>query len=150
MATGIFSITLPNPTYSIQRKSCVARSGFRSLPQRIRNSAQSSLSGLFSRNFAAQACLSQIRVGNVLLDHALGVEERAVDGNGVLHDLDVEARLFVEHRENDVLEFPVKGFGFFGVVCDDVAGFHGAERLADGPSCYAFDVALRPRAVEDA
>src|SRR5580704_10909619 len=94
--------------------------------------------------------ISQVRVCDVLLHHALGVEERTVDGDGMLHDLDVEPRLFVKHRKNYVFQFPVERFGFLSVVRGNVRRVHGAPRLANRPSRYAFDVAFYPPAVENA
>jgi hypothetical protein len=42
-----------------------------------------------------------------LLHHALGVEEGAVDGDGVLHDGEIAVAIFVKEREDDALEFRI-------------------------------------------
>ncbi len=47
--------------------------------------------------------LAQVSVGNILLNHALGVEERAVDGDGVLHHFQPAMAAFVVHRKNHAL-----------------------------------------------
>src|SRR5215472_18738417 len=55
--------------------------------------------------------LAQVGVGNVLLHHALGIEKRSVDGNGVLHDGKVAAAILVEEWKNHVFEFRIQAFG---------------------------------------
>ena len=42
--------------------------------------------------------LAHVRVGNILLDHALRVEERSVDRDSVLHDAEITVALVVKHR----------------------------------------------------
>ena len=59
---------------------------------------------------------TQIRVCDVLLDHALGVEERAVDGDGVEHNFKKFGAVVVVERQNDVFEFVIERFGFAGVI----------------------------------
>src|SRR5437870_12323479 len=48
-----------------------------------------------------QAVSAQIRVGDVLLYHALRVEKRAVDGDGVLHHFEEPVPLAVVQRQDD-------------------------------------------------
>src|SRR5438876_6966420 len=50
-----------------------------------------------------QAVSAQIRVGDVLLYHALRVEKRAVDGDGVLHHFEEPVPLAVVQRQDDAL-----------------------------------------------
>lgn len=59
-----------------------------SLPSFIRRETQ----------FSRRKSLSDVGVGNVLLDHALGVEERTIQSDGMLHHADVLVRFVVEHR----------------------------------------------------
>src|SRR5215468_3442140 len=59
---------------------------------------------------------AQIGVGDVLLDHALGVEEGAVDGDGVEHHFQVFFAFVVEEWKDDVFEFVVERFSFARVV----------------------------------
>src|SRR6476646_10684005 len=92
-------------------------------------------------------CLTQIRVGDVLLDHALGVKERAVDGDGVEHNFEKFGTVVVIERENDVFEFVIERFGFTGIVGRNVGA---AMQFPDGPACYAFDVTFDPPAVKNA
>jgi len=49
-------------------------------------------------------------------DHALGVKERAVDGDGVEHDFQKFGAVVVVERQNDVFEFVIERFGFAGVI----------------------------------
>ena len=59
---------------------------------------------------------TEIGVRDVLLDHALGVKERAVDGDGVEHDFQKLGAVVVIERQNNVFEFVIERFGFAGVI----------------------------------
>src|SRR5712691_5302250 len=59
---------------------------------------------------------AEISVSDVLLHHTLRVEERAIDGDGVLHDLQKSASLVVIHRQNHTFQFGVERFRFGLVV----------------------------------
>src|SRR5713226_2745064 len=98
---------------------------------------------------AHPASSTQIRVGDVLLHHALRVEERTVDGDGVLHDFQEFSAIVVVHRKNHTFQLVIKRFGFGGVVGRSIAG-SGAARFADAPASDALDVAFHPPAVENA
>src|SRR5215467_9862161 len=94
--------------------------------------------------------LAQVGVGNVLLHHALGIEKRSVDGNGMLHDGKVAAAILVEERKNHVFEFRIQAFGVSRVVCRSVGSGVATVRFANRPAGHALDVALDPPAVENA
>src|SRR5229473_8538625 len=98
---------------------------------------------------AHPASSTQIRVGDVLLHHALRVEERAVDGDGVLHDFQEFSAIVVVHGKNHTFELVIKRFGFSRVVGRRVAG-SAATRLADAPAGDTLDVAFHPPAIENA
>src|SRR6516162_1666241 len=93
------------------------------------------------------AGLAEVGVGDVLLNHTLGVEERAVDGDGVLHNAQEPVALVVKHGQDDMLELVVKRFRVGVVVQPFVAA---VAQLADGPPGNAFDAALDPPAVQNA
>src|SRR5713226_9245764 len=71
---------------------------------------------------ALPAASAHIRVGDVLLHHALGVEERAVDGDGVLHDFQELGAIVVIHWKNHAFQLVIKRFGFGRVVGRSIAG----------------------------
>ena len=95
------------------------------------------------------AASAQIRVGDVLLHHALRVEERSVDGNSVLHDGQKLGAIVVVHRKNHALQLAIKRFGFSRIVGRSAAG-SAAPRFADAPAGDAFNVAFHPPAVKNA
>ena len=47
--------------------------------------------------------LAHVRVGNILMHHALGIEKRTVNRDGMLHDVEIPLTLVVKHRHDDVL-----------------------------------------------
>src|SRR5713226_2515163 len=71
---------------------------------------------------AHPAASAQIRVGDVLLHHALRIEERPIDGDGVLHDFQELGAIVVVHRKNHTFELVIKRFGFRRVVGRSIAG----------------------------
>src|SRR5260370_42051118 len=71
---------------------------------------------------AHPAASAQIRVGDVLLHHSLCVEERSVDGDGVLHDFQEFSALVVVHRKNHAFQLAIERFGFRSVVGRSIAG----------------------------
>src|SRR6266403_2519347 len=98
---------------------------------------------------AHPAASAQIGVSDVLLHHALGVEERSVDGNGVLHNFQELGAIVVVHRKNYALQLGIQRFGFGFVIRGSIAG-NGAPRFADAPSGDPLNVAFHPPAVENA
>src|SRR2546430_3465026 len=79
------------------------------------------------------AASAQIRVGDVLLHHALCIEERAVDGNGVLHDFQKLGAIVVVHQKNHTFQLVIKRFGFGHLVGRSIAS-SAAPRFADAPA----------------
>jgi hypothetical protein len=62
--------------------------------------------------------LAHVRVGNILLHHALGIKERSVDGDGVLHNAEITVALVIKHGNDYAVQLGVKRFGISPVVCD--------------------------------
>src|SRR5690242_14114856 len=91
---------------------------------------------------------AEIRVSDVLLHHALRVEERTIDGDGVLHDLEELVALAVIQGEDDALQFRIKGLSFGLIVrLQTVAG--ASARFSNRPARYSFDVTLDPPAIQN-
>ena len=82
------------------------------------------------------------------MHHALSIEKRTVNRNGMLHDVEIALTLVVEHRHDDVLQFGVERFRVGAIIGDEVRS--GATRFTDGPAGDTFDVPFRPPAVENA
>src|SRR5688572_23454693 len=72
-----------------------------------------SRSGWEVQDFMALA-LPKICLGHVLLDHAMGVEKRAVQADAVKHDLRETIRLAVERRQNRAFQLLIQ---IAGVLC---------------------------------
>ena len=105
-------------------------------------------------------------LAHVLVDHALGIEERAVERDRVAHYVDVTVLVVLEHWQHDGFEFVVQRFGveallvdvsasmFTGAVAAVASTASGAAvRLAQGDSrqrrdlpSLALDTARRLRA----
>ena len=58
--------------------------------------------------FSPDGILSEISFQNVLLNHPMGIEERAVESHGVQHDIDETVALVVKHGNDHVLQFVVE------------------------------------------
>src|ERR1700738_5429559 len=96
----------------------------------------------------AEKKLAYVCVGNILLHHALGIEERTVDGDGVLHDAEITVALVVKHGNDHAIQLRVKRFRVGSVVGDQI--WRGTTRFSDGPTGYPFDVTFRPPAIQNA
>ncbi len=81
-----------------------------------------------------------VGVGDVLAEHAMGVEEGAVDGDAVAADARPSAALSAKSGSDGVLELVVDALGFDGLVFG----------VFDGPAGDVFGAAFDPPAVEDA
>src|ERR1700693_4443232 len=82
--------------------------------------------------------LAHVRVGNILLHHALGIKERSVDRDSVLHDAEITVALVIKHRNDHAIQFRVERFRVGFVIGDQIG--RGTACFADGPAGYAFDV----------
>jgi hypothetical protein len=50
----------------------------------------------------------QIRLHHILLQHAMGIKERAVERNRVAHDIEIVIAVVVKERHDYLLEFLVQ------------------------------------------
>lgn len=58
--------------------------------------------------------LPEIGLGYILADHALSIEKRAIDGNGIPHDFYIGIAITVVHGDDDIIEPGIKYIGFIG------------------------------------
>lgn len=89
----------------------------------------------------------EVRSDDVLLEHAVGVEEGAVEGDGVAADFLEAGRVVGEQGGDGLFELVVEGVGVVAVIGLRVGG---GGVGADGPAGDAGDAAFEPPAVEDA
>ena len=88
----------------------------------------------------------EIRFHDVLLHHALRVEEGTVERNAMTHDVDEAIALRLVQRDHHVFEFLVKRRRVAGGAVG--IGRRFLAPLADGPAGFAFNPAFDPPAVE--
>ena len=56
--------------------------------------------------------LSEIGLGDILTDHTLGIEKRAIDGNRIPHNIYIGISIRVVHGDDDVLKLGIQYIGF--------------------------------------
>ena len=83
----------------------------------------------------------QVRLHHILLHHALGVKEGAVDGDGPVHGPHKGLPVMVIQGDDDVLQFPKEAIGIAGAI---IALGTTDHRGADGPTGEILAVPLQP------
>ena len=61
-----------------------------------------------ARRIVLEKKLAHVRVSNILLDHALGIEEGSVDRDGMLHNAEITIALVIKHGNNYAVQLGVK------------------------------------------
>src|SRR5208283_4374254 len=102
------------------------------------------------RKWPAPTALAQISVGNILLHHALRVEERTIDRDGVAHHFKVAVAVLKKHRQDYALQFRVEALCVQRVIHRSLRPGIAAMRFPDGPPGHALDATLDPPAVQNA
>src|SRR6266568_6021880 len=133
------STWMPPSEWPCTKTSCVDSAAWRA-PELL-------LSCQISRS--NHAALAQICVGGVLLHHALRIKERAVNGDGVLHDFQKSTALIVVQRKNHSFQLGIECFGLLLAVSWNVAASR-TPGLPDRPARDSFNVAFHPPAVQNA
>ena len=87
----------------------------------------------------------KIRLHDVLLQHALRIEKRAIERDGVAHNIDEALPVAIEQRQDDLREFVVECCSILGsvIVCDQAAVIG-----PNGPARHPLYTPFQPSAIQ--
>src|SRR5215471_3283393 len=87
----------------------------------------------------------KIRLHDVLLHHALRIEKRAIERDGVTHDTEEVLLVAIEQRQDDLLEFVIERRCILGTV---IVYVQATVISPNRPSRNPFDAAFQPPAIQ--